>query len=190
MIDEYDDLSTPVGAVVDQDRGSLPFALIHGEPLVACAGWGLESVGVRLLDEPIDWSEVLATGSVCVLHDALCPMTPPSFLAQCLRAVAPGGVVIGVRPVTDTVKVVRDGFVGSTVDREGLWVVTSPIVLSPQVCAVLGELPTTDFVALATQLRRDFPATLLTAPPHGRRVASPEDLTVLEALTGPARFPA
>ena len=42
-----------------------------------------------------------------MLHDALCPMTPPAFIAECVaRAVERGCVVVGVRPVTDTVKVV------------------------------------------------------------------------------------
>ena len=41
-----------------------------------------------------------------VLHDALCPMTPPDFIAACVRrAVDEDVVVVGVRPVTDTVKV-------------------------------------------------------------------------------------
>ena len=34
----YDDEpATPLGVVVERGRGSLPFALLHGESLVACA---------------------------------------------------------------------------------------------------------------------------------------------------------
>ena len=35
------DATPALGAVVDNDRGSLPFALIHGEPLIACATWAI-----------------------------------------------------------------------------------------------------------------------------------------------------
>ena len=40
----------PMGAVVETDRGSLPFALVHGEPLVACAVWALGEAGVFVVD--------------------------------------------------------------------------------------------------------------------------------------------
>ena len=61
------------------------------------------------------WDDVLAAGQPLVLHDALCPMTPAGFITECLaRAVDLDRVVVGVRPVTDTVKETADGFVGRT----------------------------------------------------------------------------
>lgn len=176
-----------VGAVAVAGRGSLPYALIHGESLVACAAWALEEAEVELVDPDLPWTEQQVPDAAFVLHDALCPMTPPAFLADCLRALPPGGVVAGVRPVTDTVKLVRDGLVGRTVDRAGLLAVTSPVVLSAGVCAALPGLPTSDFADLVTDLRRDFPTVLLPAPPDGRRVATADDVRLLQALTTPTR---
>ena len=109
------------GLVLEPDRGSLPYALVHGEPLVACAAWALGEAGVTLVDAGTPWSSLVAAGEPVVLHDPLCPLTPPDFLADCVRrAVEHDRVVVGVRPVTDTVKVVEDGYVGATLDRDRL----------------------------------------------------------------------
>ena len=48
----YDERELPpaLGVVLDEDRGSLPYALIHGEALVACAAWALGDAGVTPVD--------------------------------------------------------------------------------------------------------------------------------------------
>ncbi|KQW48592.1 hypothetical protein ASC77_07560 [Nocardioides sp. Root1257] len=169
---------------MDDDRGSLPYALIHGESLVAAASWALGEAGVTPVDLGTSWEGLVDSGEPFVLHDPLCPMTPPAFIADCVaRAVERGCVVVGVRPVTDTVKVVDDGVVGETLDRDALVAVASPVVLPAGVVAALGALPSTDFVALVDALRRRYPVELVEAPPAARRVGSAEDLRVLEALT-------
>ena len=94
-------------------------------------------------------------------------------------------VVVGVRPVTDTVKRVEDGVVGDTVDRADLVSVASPVVLPASVVAALDALPSLDFTELVTALRARFPVELREAPPAARRVATDEDIRVLEALTRP-----
>ena len=173
-----------LGTVLEQDRGHLPFALIHGEALVAAAAWALGESGVTPVDTGTTWAALVESGEPVVLHDPLCPMTPPEFIAACLeRAVEHACVVVGVRPVTDTVKVVTDGVVGETLDRGGLVAVASPVVLPPDVVAALDGLPSTDFAALAAALRARFPVELVEAPPAARRVGSEEDVRVLEALT-------
>lgn len=177
-----------VGVVVDEDRGALPYALVHGESLVAAAAWALGESGVTAVDSGTPWAAVVATGEPVVLHDVLCPMTPPGFIARCVEhAATHGRVVVGVRPVTDTVKVVEDGLVGITLDRADLVAVASPVVLPPAVAAELADYPGTDPVALVAELRSRFDVELLEAPPAARRVGSEEDLRVLEALT--ARTP-
>ena len=182
-----------LGAVLEQDRGHLPFALIHGEALVAAAVWALGEAGVTPVDLGTPWEALVSAEEPVVLHDPLCPMTPPDFIASCLeRAVERACVVVGVRPVTDTVKVVDDGLVGATLDRDGLVAVTSPVVLPTDVVAALDGLPATGFVELVAALRSRFPVELVEAPPAARRVGTEEDVRVLEALTrarGPAPGP-
>ena len=186
MVSVYDEDETPraLGSVVEQDRGSLPFALIHGEALVACAAWALGEAGVTAVDSGTSWETLVEAEGPFVLHDTLCPMTPPDFIAACVaRATEHACVVVGVRPVTDTVKTVADGLVGDTVDRASLVVVASPVVLPPDVVAALDGLPSYDFVELVAALRRRFPVELVEAPPAARRVGSTDDVLVLEALT-------
>ena len=140
--------------------------------------------GITPLDVGTSWPALAEAGVPLVLHDALCPMVPAAFLRACLDlAESRSAVVVGVRPVTDTIKTVADGLVGATVDREGLFSVASPVVLPAAVVEALGELPTTDLVALAGELANRFPVLTLPAPAEGRRVHSVEDVRLLEALT-------
>ena len=177
-----------LGVVVEADRGSLPFALLHGESLVACAAWAMGEAGVQLVDGTTAWDDVVYADLPLVWHDALCPMTPPDFLAACVRrAVADDVVVAGVQPVTDTVKEVvlgPDGpVVGPTHDREGLRRLASPLVIPASVVARLDDWPATDLRAALDHLRAVARVELVDAPQAARRVSGPADLARLEALT-------
>jgi 2-C-methyl-D-erythritol 4-phosphate cytidylyltransferase len=183
-----------VGRVLDEGRGSLPYSLVHGEALVAAATWGLTEAQVLPLDPRTTTEGVLdaisSDGLPLVLHDALCPMTPPEFIAECVRRAAEAGVVVaGVRPVTDTVKVLHEGMVGETLDREDLARVVSPVVVQAAVvegvAALLAE-PGPGLADLVEALRAVTPVELLEAPVEAMRVSGPEDLRVLEALSRPA----
>ena len=185
LYDGYEhDLPPALGMVLDQDRGSLPYALIHGEALVACAAWALGDAGVTPLDSGITWDAVRRSDEPVVLHDSLCPMTPADFIASCVRrSLADGVVVVGIRPVTDTIKQLADGLVGETVDRSGLVSVVSPVVLPPSVVAALDAEPGSDLVALVARLAPTYPVVLVEAPASARRVSSLEEIALLEALT-------
>ncbi len=179
-----DEPDPALGLVLESGRGALPFALIHGESLVACAAWALGQAGIRAVDSGTLWVDVQGAELALVLHDPLCPMTPPEFLADCVaRSADTGQVVVGVRPVTDTVKRVVDGVVGATVDRSTLHAVVSPIVLPPAVVRDLPAAPEGDFAALVTALASDHAVVWAEAPSTARRVAHLDDLRVLEALT-------
>ena len=186
--DHEPDAPPPVGVVLDSDRGTLPYALLHGEALVACAVWAMGEAEALPADGNVEWSEiteaVAESGAPVVLHDPLCPMTPPEFIAECAaRAYSQKVVVVGVRPVTDTVKTVVDGVVTDTVDREGLRAVCSPVVLPAAVVAALPALPSVHFEVLVPMLREHFPVALVPAPAQARRVASADDVRILEELT-------
>lgn len=177
-----------LGVVVERERGSLPFALLHGEPLVACAAWALGEAGVQLLDLTTPWSDVRDSGFPLVWHDALCPAVPPDFVTTCLRRCVERDVVVAaVLPVTDTVKELEPGAdgptVGRTLDREGLRHLASPLVLPPGVVAVLADWPAADFPTALAALRADHQVELVDAPPSAARVHDPADLARLEALT-------
>lgn len=188
----YDEPQPALGLVLDAGRGSLPFALIHGEALVACASWALGEAGVTPVDVGTGWEALVESGEPVVLHDPMCPMTPASFIAACVSSsVERDRVVVGVRPVTDTVKTVVDGAVGETLDRAELAAVAAPVVLPASVVAGLdgpdgpGLSGAVDLSELVGRLRERYEVDLVEAPPQARRVASEEDVRVLEALTAP-----
>src|SRR5262249_52014902 len=123
-----------------------------------------------------------------VWHDPLCPMTPPSFLASCVRrALADGLPVAGVLHVTDTVKEVHVGddgpVVGQTLDRDRLRRLVSPLGLTPELMGDLDGWPPTDFRSALAVLRERGPVAMVEAPSEARRVGSVADLRLLEAVT-------
>ena len=78
MVDD----EAPLGWVPIGGRGSLPFALVHGESLVAAASWAVGEAGVQLFDATVSFEQVRAAGRDLLLHDPLCPLTPADFLAE------------------------------------------------------------------------------------------------------------
>jgi len=174
----------PLGWVPVEARGSLPFALVHGESLVAAASWALGEAGVLLFDASVTFDQVRDSGRALVLHDPLCPLTPVDFIVAAVeRAEETQAVVVGCRPVTDTVKRAADGVLGETVDRGDLRAVTSPIVLPAHVVAALDHLDTSDFPALVATLAEKAEVVWLESPPLSRRVRDEADLADLEALS-------
>jgi 2-C-methyl-D-erythritol 4-phosphate cytidylyltransferase len=174
----------PLGWVPVEGRGSLPFALVHGESLVAAASWALGEAGVVLFDASVTFEQVRRSGCALVLNDPLCPLTPVDFLRQAVdRARATDSVVVGFRPVTDTIKHTDAGRLGATVDRATLRAVTSPVVVPARVLAGVEQLDTTDFPALVAALAEDGDIVWLEAPALGRRVRDEADLADLEALS-------
>jgi 2-C-methyl-D-erythritol 4-phosphate cytidylyltransferase len=186
VYDDDADVPAPLGMVPVDGRGSWPFALFHGESLVAVASWALGESGAELVDFTASWEWVRDSGRPLVVHDPLCPGTPVSFLAEALAAAADGAVVVGVRPVTDTVRHVEDADpprLGATADREDLLAVASPVVIPARVLATLDEAPSLDDLAeLVVALRADHEVHPLEAPASARRVVDESDLRVLEAL--------
>jgi 2-C-methyl-D-erythritol 4-phosphate cytidylyltransferase len=174
----------PLGWVPLDGRGSLPFALVHGESLVAAASWALGEAGVQLFDASVTYDQVRRSGRALVLHDPLCPLTPADFLAQAAALSAESGaVVVGYRPVTDTVKLATDDALGETVDRSGLRSVATPVVIPAAVLAGLDAVDTSDFPALVAALAAAAEIVWLEAPALARRIRDEADLADLEALS-------
>lgn len=186
---DEDETAPPLGLVPVEGRGSLPFALVHGESLLAAASWALGAAGVTLYDLAVPFEVVREQGLDLVVHDPLCPLTPVDFLVEAVElSRSTGAVVVGVRPVTDTVKEYDAPLggplrLGATVDREGLVALASPVVLPAAVLAALDGLDTDDLARLVAELSRRFPVRHLEAPALARRVADVADLEVLAALS-------
>ncbi len=179
-----DETTEPLGVVPLEGRGSLPFALVHGESLVAAASWALTTAGAELFDYGMPFAAVQDAGQMLVIHDPLCPLTPASFIREAIEESArTGAVVVGVRAVTDTIKHYDGERVGATVDRDELMCVTSPVVLPATVVAALEDLATDDFAVLVADLTRRFPVRYLPAPLLGRRIVDEGDLETLGSFS-------
>lgn len=173
-----------IGIVPVAGRGTLPQALLRGRPLADHARRRLAAAGVEVLDEDTAWDAVRERGAPLVLHDPLCPLTPQSFLAEAVAA-ARETVVVGVRPVTDTIKHAEGDWAGATLDREALAVVTSPVVIPAATVADLAKAPRLDdFSVLVEELRRhaDVDVRMLEAPSIGRRLDDESAVLLLEAV--------
>jgi 2-C-methyl-D-erythritol 4-phosphate cytidylyltransferase len=170
--DPYDVPEAPpaLGCVVEEGRGALPFALIHGEALVACASWALGDSGVTPVDLGTEWAGLVDSGEPFVLHDALCPMTPASFITECVEACVDLDAVV----------------VGSLANPGAHPTVTSPIVLPASVVAALDAPPSLDFAELVAALQERFPVTFREAPASTARVTSVDEIRALEELTLPS----
>lgn len=178
--------------------GSLPFALFHGESLVACAAWALDGAEVQVVDDTVTWEGLIPEDSedeaiALVLHDALCPGVEPAFITECVALARSSDVVVAAGlGVTDTVKRVANGIVTDTMDRDRLVQVTSPVVLTRAAIEVastlwpggLENLPV-DTSELVARLAEHVPVHFAAAPASTARVGDKDELAVLEAATVP-----
>ena len=162
--------SGAVGVVPVDGRGSMPFALLHGESLVAIASWTVGHAGVELLDIGTSWSEVVEREAPFVVHDPLCPAVRVDLVVTAVETcLASGAVVAAVLPGE-----------GSGEGAEAAQVV-SPVVLPAAVVAELDAWPDLDDVpAWVESLRQRWPVTFLEAPESARRVAGEDDLAELD----------
>lgn len=177
------DGSKAVGIVPTVGRGDLPLALLGGVSLVSLATSALARAGVRSLEADVTSAAVRDSGLPVVLHDPLCPLTPASFISDAIARAADGAVVVGVRPVTDTIKTVTGSVAGETVGRDTLWTVTSPVVLPWVTVSALADEPDlSDFAALVTKMRETCEVVFVEGPSLGRRIEDGSALLLLEAF--------
>ena len=164
--------SGAVGIVPVEGRGSMPFALLHGESLVAIASWTLGHAGVELLDMGASWSQVVEREAPFVVHDPLCPAVAVDLVVTAVEtSLATGSVVAAVLP----------GDAGEGDADDARRDVVSPIVLPAAVVAELDDWPDLDDVpAWVESLRSRWPVTFLEAPANARRVAGEDDLAGLD----------
>jgi 2-C-methyl-D-erythritol 4-phosphate cytidylyltransferase len=191
-----------LGLVVDTGPDTAARLRLHGRTLVAHArdtlmavpgfdvvvvGGGVSrTVPALAPDEP--W-RTRVSGTL-VVHDPCCPLLPPSAVRECLDRLAtagPGSAVIGVRPVTDTIKEVVDGSIVGTVDRDSLTALASPVAIGQELLDPLSRA-----LPLAGQLA-DLPAVVQALSDLGnvvpvqvsssaRRVGDDSDVALLECL--------
>lgn len=166
-----------------------PVVVLSDDVQAAHAGDALArySFVVDLAEIPRDEDRLRAVAGnagVVVLHDPLCPLVSPASLRQLLRTWVPGTATVAVRPVVDTVKAASGGVISGTVDRDGLRIVTSPIVLPAALFCDVPDLSETlgDFGTLVQWLRSRCAVVLPVAPSASRRIEDVSSMRLVSAI--------
>jgi 2-C-methyl-D-erythritol 4-phosphate cytidylyltransferase len=158
--------SGAVGLVPTEGRGSMPFALLHGEALVTIASWTLGHAGVELLDFGASWAEVVEREAPFVVHDPLCPAVTVDLVVTAVETCLASGAVVAAVLAADPETVV------------------SPVVLPAAVVAELDDWPDLDDVPVwVASLRQRWPVTFVEAASDARRVRSEDELAELDRKT-------
>ena len=126
-----------------------------------------------------------------LIHDAARPFASPALCNRVLDELEKGaaGVIPGI-PVTDTIKVVRDGEVAHTPDRETLKAVQTPqgfllVTLRASHARALNEgWDVTDDAMLLE--RCGVPVRLVEGEPGNAKITRAEDLAMLEEKSAPS----
>lgn len=119
-----------------------------------------------------------------MFHDPSCPLLPPAVLREVAQTTGqrPDDVIALSRPVTDTVKSVRDGHIHQTVPRTSLRTLGSPVVVPFSVLDTLDLTGVTSLVGLLGAIGPAHHIEHLPAPVVGRVVGAAEDTALLQAL--------
>lgn len=150
--------------------------------VVACVTGGAsrgESVAAAFAEVP---EEAL----VVVVHDAARPLLDESVLERLLVPLGEGyDGAVPVRPVTDTLKRVRDGAIAETVDRDGLVVAQTPQAFLVETLrrALSGDLAgATDCASLVE--RAGGRVAAVEGDPRLLKVTTKDDLELVESWLG------
>lgn len=150
--------------------------------VVACVTGGAsrgESVAAAFAEVP---EEAL----VVVVHDAARPLLDESVVERLLVPLGEGyDGAVPVRPVTDTLKRVRDGAIAETVDRDGLVVAQTPQAFLVETLrrALSGDLAgATDCASLVE--RAGGRVAVVEGDPRLLKVTTKDDLELVESWLG------
>ncbi len=167
------------------EQAEVPIRLVHGSIERADSVW----CGVQAITDH---------QAVVLVHDAARALTPPSMIARVVRAVLAGApAVIPVLPVADTIKVVTDELVETTLDRASLRAVQTPqgfdlVQLKAANEAYFGH-QNPSFVATDDASLMEWhnvPVTCVSGDPMAFKVTTPLDYALAKALVNDPNFKA
>lgn len=161
--------------------------------LCAQEGWqkiaALIPGGQRRQDSVCAGLDALATISpACqwvMIHDGARPFVTPAILETGLHAAQQYQAAIAAVPVKDTIKLVRNGKVSSTIDRSQLWAIQTPQVFSfPLIHEAhhsnAAQRDVTDDAALLEALGQ--PVVIFPGSHTNIKITTQEDLLLAEAF--------
>ena len=123
---------------------------------------------------------------IILIHDGARPLVTQKVIQNAVEGARKYGAAVPVTPVTDTVKVGKDGFADSTPDRETLFAAQTPQAFRSELIkaalqdAVDKGLSLTDDCAAVERL--GMRVKLVEGDARNRKITLPSDLAVAELL--------
>jgi len=155
--------------------------------LVAERGWSKVSVcagGRRRQDSVAAGLSQLSHCQWVIIHDGARPLVTEGLIEHGLKVAGETGAAIAAVPVTDTIKVARDGWVvQQTLPRGNLWAVQTPQVFRFDIITEAYhrvEAEVTDDASLVEQL--GYKVKLYMGSYDNIKITTPDDLALAEIL--------
>jgi len=161
----------------------LDFQALLREEETAVPGGATRAESVRRAFEALG----PAAGDVVCIHDAARPFVTAEETRRVIAAAETDGAGIAAMPIVDTVKLVRDGWIEGTADRQTLWAAATPKAFREDVLrrALDSAQEATDEAALCERL--GIRVAVVPVSRLGFKITTPEDLRIAEALEADER---
>jgi len=186
-----------------------PARVPDAQALLAAEEWVRTGVSLAVVASEPRWQDAVSAGlaaldaltplagrhpSTILVHDAARPLITPERIGAALAAALRAPAATAVEPVKETLKLVRDGRVMSTLPRERLVSTQTPQVFSRETLRALYayHAPLTDDGApsvasaapdgAALALAAGLPVATFPGSPENLRVTTPADLALVEQL--------
>jgi len=161
----------------------LDFQALLREEETAVPGGATRAESVRRAFEALG----PAAGDVVCIHDAARPFVTAEETRRVIAAAETDGAGIAAMPIVDTVKLVRDGWIEGTADRQTLWAAATPQAFREDVLrrALDSAQEATDEAALCERL--GIRVAVVPVSRLGFKITTPEDLRIAEALEADER---
>lgn len=156
-----------------------------------CDDFGLKKVkkvvagGLRRMDSVYS-GLLVAQGDVVIVHDGVRPLVTPSLIDRGVRKCKKHGACIYAVRATDTVKIVQNGSVKNTLEREKVYLTQTPqifqksLLLKAYTNAYEKGIESPDDAYLVEIM--DVPVKMLDGTRENVKVTSPLDLRLVETL--------
>src|SRR6266487_4786108 len=130
-------------------------------------------------------ANIAPTTSWVMIHDGARPLVTPTILEAGLLTTQQYQAAIAAVPIKDTIKVVTDGKVRTTLDRSQLWAVQTPQIFSfPLIHQAyhnpVAQIDVTDDAALLEQL--GHPVAIFAGAYTNIKITTQEDILLAETL--------
>jgi 2-C-methyl-D-erythritol 4-phosphate cytidylyltransferase len=151
-----------------EDLGVEACVVVGGERRQDSVRAGLEAIG------DIEW---------VVVHDAARPLLTPELIDRGLDAARATGAAVAAIPVVDTIKVVHEGEVVRTPDRDSLWSVQTPQVFRAELLREAHRTTTVDVTDDSAMVEAmGVPVRVYMGAYANIKITSPVDLRLAAAL--------